>query len=137
MREIAEGDIEWNINQGFYGHLNILISIMTQLRVNRDVSTWYDIIRKAYIMVAPRISIKEKESFNTQFSNISKLFQSSNINTRSKVGTLNRNQIIDEAINLLDNLERELIEAMTKYELLPKNATRLPAGEAVRGMFRN
>ena len=120
----------WNLNKGYYDHINEVIVGVDIAAYKDDPFAWRKFLRMVYRKVHKRLKAKSLETINALFKQVDEALQWDGIDN-SQEGQSLRIAKTREALELLDQLEIAILDEMHEEDMLPNKTERTPPERAV------
>ena len=115
--EQEQRDTPFNMAMLFYHGLHQVRILKTQAVLNNNISGYYDCLEEIFNTISFKISMKEEEELNKDFSEVANILKQANEGTGST-----REQImmisLDNAKDKLKKIDRKLMKLMHKYKMI-------------------
>ena len=123
----------WNLNKGYYDHINEVIVGTDIAAYKDDAFAWRKFLRMIYRKVHKRLKDKTLIEIDKQFSDIDKLLDWSGLGLDRQSQSIKQSMAL-EALAALDKLEVLMLDEMHEEGLLPEKEERVPPSRAVEDM---
>ncbi len=120
----------WNLNKGYYDHINEVIVGTDIAAYKEDAVGWRKFLRMIYRKIHKRLKPDALAAIDQQFKALDILLDWRGLGYDSESLSLKRNQT-QEALDTLDRLEITMLDEMHEEGLLPEKEERIPPGRAV------
>ena len=120
----------WNLNKGYYDHINEVIVGVDIAAYKEDPFSWRKFLRMIYRKVHKRMKPKSLEVIDKQFKELDLMLDWSWIGNDPESQSLKLARA-REALEALDVLEIAILDEMHEEGMLPEKEDRVPPERAV------
>jgi hypothetical protein len=120
----------WNLNKGYYDHINEVIVGTDIAAYKNDAHSWRKFLRMIYRKVHKRLKDKALKEIDKQFQELDVLLDWTGLGNDRESQSLKMSKMF-QALDALDKLEILMLDEMHDEGLLPQKEERIPPGRAV------
>lgn len=120
----------WNLNKGYYDHINEVI-VGTDIAAYRDDPfAWRKFLRMVYRKIHRRLKEKSAIAIEELFAKLDSILDFSGLGADLQSQSVRKNRMAD-ALLALDALEIMILDEMHDEDMLPTKVERVPPERAV------